>query len=173
LEWRGEPFIRHVSRTALKAGLSPVIVVSGEQHAEIRKACNGLAVQHVHNPDWQSGQSTSLQSGLRHLPAETGGAVFLLADQPQIPDGLVRLLVETHASGLQPVVAPIVDGKRSNPVLFDRVTFPDLMALQGDVGGRALFSKYPIAWVPWHDSRILLDVDTPQDYRTFLEVDPG
>jgi len=173
LEWRGEPFIRHISRTALRAGLSPVIIVSGEQHEEIRMACGGLPVLHVHNPDWQAGQSKSLQCGLRHLSDETGGAVFFLADQPQIPDALVRLLLETHAAGLQPVVAPLVDGQRSNPVLFDRDTFPDLMALQGDVGGRALFSKYPIAWVPWHDSRILLDVDTPRDYQTFLEVDPG
>ena len=171
LLWRGEPFIRHTIRTAQGAGLSPVIVVGWEHLPELRLACDGLDVELVHNPDWQAGQSTSLQAGLRHLPPEAGGAVFLLADQPQVPSELVRLLVETHAAGLPPIVAPLVDGRRGNPALFDRVTFPDLMALGGDVGGRALFSKYALTWVPWHDSSLLLDVDTPEDYQKLLAIE--
>jgi molybdenum cofactor cytidylyltransferase len=130
-----------------------------------------MEVQLLHNPDWQEGQSTSLKAGLRSLPPEVGGAVFLLADQPQIPAGLVRLLVEEHSTNLGLIVAPLVDGRRANPVLFDRRTFPILMALIGDVGGRALFAKYPITWVPWHDSAILLDVDTPEDYQRLLDRD--
>jgi molybdenum cofactor cytidylyltransferase len=66
-----------------------------------------------------------------------------------------------------------VDGQRANPTLFDRRTFPGLMALQGDVGGRALFSKYTITWVPWHDPSLLLDVDTPEDYQKLLDMDGG
>jgi len=47
--------------------------------------------------------------------------------------------------------------------LFDRVTFPDLELLQGDVGGRAIFNKYPVSYLPWHDPSLLLDIDTPED----------
>ena len=36
LPWRGEPFIRHVARTALAAGLSPVVIVAGAHVADIR-----------------------------------------------------------------------------------------------------------------------------------------
>jgi molybdenum cofactor cytidylyltransferase len=83
---------------------------------------------------------------------------------PQTPASLVRSLVETHAASLAPIVAPLVDGQRGNPVLFDRDTFPELMELSGDVGGRPLFARYPVEWVPWHDSGILADVDTQDDY---------
>ena len=69
---------------------------------------------------------------------------------------------------LAPIVAPLVDGRRGNPVLFDRSTFPELLALTGDVGGRALFSRYPIEWLPWLDAAVLLDVDTPDEYRKLL-----
>ena len=171
LEWRGEPFVRHCIRAAQSAGLSPLLVVGGAHTRELRQACAGFEVGLLHNSDWRAGQSTSLQVGLRQLPAETGGAVFLLADQPQVPPGLLRLLVETHAAGLPPIIAPMVDNRRANPVLFDRVTFPDLMALQGDVGGRAVFSKYALTWVPWHDRSILLDVDTPEDYQRLLNME--
>ena len=48
---------------------------------------------------------------------------------------MIHALVETHAIELPPVVAPLVMmEQRGNPVLFDRLTFPDLMELQGDAG---------------------------------------
>ena len=82
--------------------------------------------------------------------------MFLLADQPRVPAGLVRSLVEMHAATCSPIVAPLVQGQRANPVLFDRRTFPDLLSLTGDVGGRALFSRYPVSWLPWNDASVLV-----------------
>ncbi|HTP08555.1 MAG TPA: selenium cofactor biosynthesis protein YqeC [Anaerolineae bacterium] len=169
LLWRGEPFIRHVVRTALNASLSPVVIVAGEHTAEIRAAVSDLRVTVIHNPAWEAGQSTSVKCGLRSLPNTIGSAVFLLADQPHIPIELVKALRDQHAQTLSPIVAPLIDERRGNPVLFDRVTFSDLQSLTGDVGGRAVFAKHPIAYVPWHDASLLLDVDTPEDYRRLLE----
>ncbi len=56
-------------------------------------------------------------------------------------------------------------------MLFDRATFADLQSLTGDVGGRAVFAKYPITYVPWHDANLLLDVDTPEDYQRLQELE--
>jgi molybdenum cofactor cytidylyltransferase len=169
LLWRGEPFIRHIARTALAAGLAPVIVVAGAHADAIGAAAADLPVRLVYNADWEAGQSTSLKAGLQRLPAEIGSAVFMLADQPQIPIELVRSLIEQHAQSLAPIVAPQIDGQRGNPVLFDRSTFDDLRSLSGDVGGRAVFARYPVTYAPWHDASILLDVDTPEDYQRLLE----
>jgi molybdenum cofactor cytidylyltransferase len=170
LEWHGEPLVRHVARTAQTAGLSPVVVVCGAESGKVHSALEGLDVVCVENDAWQSGQSSSLQAGLGALPQQAGAAVFLLADMPQIPATLVRLLVERHSHTLAPVVAPLIDGQRGNPVIFDRVTFPVLLQLHGDVGGRVLFSRYPVSWVPWHDSNLLLDVDHLEDYQRLLEL---
>jgi len=165
LTWRGEPFIRHIARTALDAGLSPVVIVTGAYTPEIRAAVADLPVVLIHNPDWEAGQSTSVRCGLQALPDTIGSAVFLLADQPQIPIELVKALRDQHVQALNPIVAPLIDERRGNPVLFDRVTFADLLSLMGDVGGRAVFARYPIAYVPWHDANLLLDVDTSEDYQ--------
>ena len=64
----------------------------------------------------------------------------------------------------------MIDGQRANPVLFDQVTFKDLSALSGEVGGRKLFSKYGVEWIPWYDHAALLDVDTPEDYTRLQEL---
>ena len=171
LLWRGDPFIRHVARTALGAGLSPVVIVAGAYTAEIRAAAADLPVMLVHNPEWEAGQSTSVRCGLQALPDPIGSAVFLLADQPQIPIELVQALADRHAHTLSPIVAPLIGDRRGNPVLFDRVTFADLRLLTGDVGGRAVFARHPIAYVPWHDANLLLDVDTPEDYQRLQQLE--
>jgi molybdenum cofactor cytidylyltransferase len=64
----------------------------------------------------------------------------------------------------------IVD-RRGNPVLFDRSVFHDLTAIQGDTGGRAVFHKYRVEYLPWHDDSLLLDVDTPEQYERLIARD--
>jgi molybdenum cofactor cytidylyltransferase len=168
LRWQDESLVRRAARLALEAGLAPVIVVTGAHEPEVRAALAGLPVTLADNPAWAEGQSTSLRAGLRALPLQTGAAVFLLADQPALSIDLLRGLVNRHAETFVSVVAPQVAGRRTNPVLFDRRTFPVLMNLSGDVGGRALFSDpqaYPVAWLPWDDASLLDDIDTPEDYE--------
>lgn len=169
LPWKGKPIIRHLAQTAIDAGLQPVIVVSGAASAEVERALLDLPVLLAFNPQWSTGQSTSVKTGLQQVPPETGAAIFMLADQPYTSRELIKGLVELHAATLSPLVAPEVQGQRANPVLFDRRTFEDLLTLEGDVGGRPLFSRYRATWLPWVDASILLDIDTPQDYRRLLE----
>jgi molybdenum cofactor cytidylyltransferase len=172
LDWRGEPFVRVVAQTALNAGLSPVIVVTGANAVDVESKIKDLPVIIVRNENWQSGQASSIRTGVKTLPEETGSAIFLLSDQPQIHTSVIRALTETHATELHPIVAPLVMmEQRANPVLFDRVTFPDLLKLEGDIGGRAIFSKHHVEYMPWHDDRLLLDVDKAEDYQRLIEDD--
>ena len=105
------------------------------------------------------------------MDKECGAAIFLLVDQPQLTATVLRALVESHATELQAVLAPMVQDQRANPVLFDRVAFADLLTLQGDVGGRGIFHKHRVEYLPWHDDRLLLDVDTPDMYQRLITDD--
>ena len=172
LDWKGEPFVRAVAKTALEAGLSPVIVVTGANAKQIESVVQDLDVMVLKNEDWKSGQASSIKTASEALHSrkmnKVGGAIFLLADQPQVTSSIIHALIETHAEGLYPVVAPMVLDQRANPVLFDQVTFPDLLTLEGDVGGRAIFHKHRVEYLPWHDERLLLDVDTPEMYQRLI-----
>lgn len=170
LDWKGETLVEKSARTALTAGLSPVVVVTGAYADRVRSALLGLPVEVVHNPDWEEGQSSSIRAGLQALKARVGSAIFLLSDQPYVSVSIVRGLVDRHSINLARVIAPIVDGKRGNPVLFDRSTFSDLSSLEGDVGGRALFSRHRVDWLPWQDPNLLLDVDSQSDYDKLIAM---
>ena len=168
LDWRGRPLVRHVVAAALGAGVSEVVVVTGAFAEGVEAALAGLPVRVVRNPRWAEGQSTSVRAGLGAISPQNGAALFLLVDQPWVSPRLIRALIETHARSLAPIVAPLIDQRRGNPVLFDRATFPAFDGLAGDVGARALFARYRTMWVPWHDSRALMDVDTPEDYQRLI-----
>jgi molybdenum cofactor cytidylyltransferase len=169
LPWRGEPLVRAVASTALRAGLAPVIVVTGAAGGQVEACVDDLPVLVTRNDDWHDGQSTSLRAGLSLVPPAAGAAVFLLADQPQVTPAVIHELIEAHASALPPIVAPLIQGdRRGNPLLFDRSTFSDLASLRGDVGGRAIFSKHQVLYLPWHDESLLADIDTPDDYRRLI-----
>lgn len=178
LDWRGLPFVQAVARTALEAGLDPVIAVTGAYGDQVAAALSRLPVQVVHNREWQEGQASSIRAGLHALdaggspsPPFIGSVIFLLVDQPQVTASVLRALVEIHSAELHSIVAPLVLDQRANPVLFDRRTFPDLLELRGDVGGRAVFGSHRVEYLPWHDDRLLLDVDTPEAYARLIEDD--
>jgi molybdenum cofactor cytidylyltransferase len=171
LPWRGKPLVRHAAETALAAGLDPVVVISGAEAEGVRLALTGLDVRFAENPDWASGQSTSVRRGIESVGDEAGSAVFLLADQPFATPGLLLELIKAHQRTLSPVIAPRVEGRRANPVLFDRDTFADLAQLSGDTGGRAIFDRYGVEYLDWDDPKLLLDVDTPDDYHSLQELE--
>jgi len=172
LLWREEPLIRHVARLAIDSHLEPIIVVTGYHRLQVEMVLSGLPqVLGVYNPDWLIGQSTSIRSGLPWLKKDVEACLFFMSDQPQIPINLVKKIVNKYVRNHAPIIAPSVGGRRGNPVLFDRVTFKDLMKLTGNEGGRKLFDQYPVEYVEWKDASILIDVDTMDNYQQLIGLD--
>ncbi len=87
-----------------------------------------------------------------------------MSDQPQVSPTLIRSVVETYYTHRLPIVAPLIAGRRANPVLFAREVFDALKAIQGDQGGRAVFKQFEVAWLEWTDERDGLDVDDEAAY---------
>src|SRR3984957_11235781 len=161
----GKPLVRIVVDQVLASRARPVIVVTGHQRERVEAALKGLPVKFVHNPHFADGLGTSLRAGVGALPAEVDGAIVCLGDMPQVDAALIDRLIgafDPDAGAL--AVVPTIDGKRSNPVVWSRRFFPDLMAVEADVGARHLIGRYTeaVAEVPLTGTAALTDVDTPE-----------
>jgi molybdenum cofactor cytidylyltransferase len=163
LSWQGKSYVYNVVLKAIAAGLEPLIVITGADRALVEEAVGDLPVQFIHNPNWPTGQSTSMKVGLAGLSQRCDSVVFLLSDQPQISPLLIRGLIERYAENRAPVTAPLAGGQRGNPVLFGRQVFQALRAVEGDQGGRAILKRFEVDWLPWVDERVLMDVDAKGD----------
>ena len=162
----GRPLVRIADRAGARPRAPrPVIVVTGHQRERVERALAGLPVTFVHNPDFAEGLSTSLKAGIAAVPAEADGAIVCLGDMPQVSATLIdRLIAAFDPERGALVVVPTIAGKRGNPVLWSRRFFPDLMAVEGDVGARHLIGGYAeaVVEVPVEDAAALTDVDTPE-----------
>jgi molybdenum cofactor cytidylyltransferase len=161
----GRPLVRIVAEQALASRARPVVVVTGHQRERVEAALAGLPVKCVHNPHYADGLGTSLKAAIAALPAEVDGTIVCLGDMPQVDAALIDRLIGAIDPDKGALVAvPTIDGKRGNPVVWSRRFFPDLMAVEGDVGARHLIGRYAeaVVEVPVSGSGALTDIDTPE-----------
>jgi molybdenum cofactor cytidylyltransferase len=161
----GKPLVRIVVDQVLASKARPVIVVTGHQRERVEAVLAGLPVKFVHNPHFAEGLGTSLKAGVAALPAEVDGTIVCLGDMPQVDAALIDRLIDAFDPNHGAlVVLPTIEGKRGNPVVWSRRFFPDLMAVEGDVGARYLIGRYTeaVAEVPFTGTAALTDIDTPE-----------
>lgn len=171
----GRPVAAYALDAALGSGADPVVVVLGHRAEDVRAALPAGGYQVVVNAEYAAGMSTSLRAGIAALPPDVVGAVILLADQPLITGEIVaRVIVEARASG-RGIVTASFGGGRGTPVYFARALFPELLAVTGDEGGRAVIARHPadVAVVAFTDAAAALDVDDPEQYARLCALWDG
>jgi molybdenum cofactor cytidylyltransferase len=142
-----------------------VVVVTGNAAADLERALAGLKIAIVNNSDYATGLSSSLKCGLRAVPGICDGAMVLLADMPGVTSALIDKLIAAFdpAAGRGICLATRL-GKRGNPVLWARRFFPEIEALEGDVGAKHLLAQYEelVCEVEAEDDGPLVDIDTQE-----------
>ena len=160
----GRPMVARVVEAVRGSRAAPVVVVTGHQQAAVAAALAGQAVRLVHNPDFAGGLSGSLHRGLAALPEDIDGVVVCLGDMPRVGAAVIdQLIAAFDPLEGRAICLPTCQSRRGNPVLLARRFFPEMQAISGDIGARALIGDYPelVAEVPVADRGVLLDVDTP------------
>ena len=157
--------IRRVTDAACASHAEPVIVVTGHAAAEVRTALKGPAIEFANNPDFAKGLSTSLKVGLNAVPEDCDGAIVLLGDMPDVDTALIDRLIAAFDPGEgRAICVATRHGRRGNPVLWARRFFPEMLAIEGDVGARNLIGTYGelVCEVDAPDDAPLTDIDTPE-----------
>jgi molybdenum cofactor cytidylyltransferase len=165
LPLHGEPVIRLTAARVLASGIGRAVVVIGSEGQALATALAGLPVEVAVNDHPESGQASSIRIGIAALGPETDAALIVLGDQPALPPEIIPALVAALGRTGKAIVAPRYRDGRGNPVLFARVTFPELLAITGDQGARSVLERDParVALVDF-DQEMPQDLDTPEDY---------
>jgi molybdenum cofactor cytidylyltransferase len=150
-----------------RAALDEIILVLGASAEAIRRQLPLEGLKLVINPHYEQGMATSLRAGLAAVSPQAGAALIILADQPLVCPATLNRLADHYRRTNPQILIPTCRGTRGNPVLLDRSLFAEAMALEGDVGCRALFAQHPdtIEKLEVDDEGILLDIDNQDDYQ--------
>jgi molybdenum cofactor cytidylyltransferase len=161
----GEPVVRRAVRTALAAGLDPIVVVLGHEADAVRAALASLPCRFVVNPRHAEGMNSSVSAGIAALPLEVAAGVVLLSDMPFVSARMITALVDRHRAGDALLVFSEYDGVQAPPTLFDRSLFVELAGPEGKGCGKTMRRRHPgrDAIVVW-PATALADLDVPEDY---------
>lgn len=171
LPFRGAPLLSHAIGHTRASLLAPICLVLGHQAAEIQAGVELSGVEVSINAEYEKGQAGSLITGLNSVASRCEAVMFLLGDQPLILAALIDRLIQAYGQKGAAITVPTSKGRRGNPVIIAASLFPELRQLSGDTGARVLFDAHAdeIQAVPVEDPDILLDVDTPGDYKSLLK----
>jgi CTP:molybdopterin cytidylyltransferase MocA len=164
LEYRGETFLDRLTRV-FTLHCDPVIVVLGAAAADVRAGFKGSACIVV-NDGWRTGQTSSMQCGLRAVPPNSAGVLFTLVDHPAVAPETVEALL----SGSGRLRVPRFDGRRGHPIWFSRDLIAEFLALPVSGVARDVVRSHAAEteFLDVNDPGILADIDDPAGYRSLI-----
>ncbi|HXM72046.1 MAG TPA: nucleotidyltransferase family protein [Candidatus Dormibacteraeota bacterium] len=166
----GKPLLELVVGQANQSKVDQVTVVLGAAAEEIRSRVDLGRATVLVNPDHASGMASSLRAGLASLGADVDRVVVILGDQPDVDATRLNQLLDLQETSGLPAAALSFSGLLHPPVVLERGLWGDLMALEGDVGCRAVIRAKPELVAKLQvagDRKHPIDVDTPEDYERF------
>jgi molybdenum cofactor cytidylyltransferase len=150
------------SARKLLAVLPTVIAVVPPDDGGVGAALRALGCEVTVCPGADTGMAASLVHGLRHSLPQADGWVVALGDMPYVEPGTIRALCDALDAGAG-IAAPVLQGRRGNPVAFGPQHLQALLALQGDQGARGILKSHPVTEVAVDDPGIFRDIDTDAD----------
>lgn len=161
----GAPMLARVVDALLASSVADIVVVTGHEAERVRGALGNRELRFAHNPDFAEGLASSVRTGIAAIAEKADAALICLGDMPWVrAEHIDALLAASDPAGGGAICVPSFDRKRGNPVLWPARYFPELSALRGDAGARALLDAHTeqVRLVPIADAAVTLDVDTPE-----------
>ena len=176
LPYQGRPFLEHLITVTSHPKIGARRIVLGAHAELIADAVRLAADEVVINAEWEKGQLSSIQAGMRSLPAGTDGMILCLIDHPLISATLVDELIERFYLGSTPppIVLPIYQRKRGHPVIFSSGVYEELMTAPLEQGARSVVWAHAgeVAEVVTLEQGCVLNLNDPETMQRVLGL-PG
>lgn len=167
LPWGDSTIVATVVDTVVSAGPDETIVVIGPEAATMKKVLGNRPIRFVVNERFKEGMASSIVCGIQAAANPEIGIMLLLGDMPSIlTKTLTNLCHLFRQQEGKCIVAPVMNGRQGNPVIFPPVLRPQLLQLTGDRGPKLFLEKYKemLVTLPVTDPGIFIDVDTQVDF---------
>jgi len=167
LPYGEKTIIETVVQNVVSSRVDGAVVVLGGDRREIEEKIRRFAVKRAVNLAYGEGMLSSVRRGLSALPSSARAALFVLADQPDIPPAVIDSVVEAYLGGKKGIVVPVYKKKRGHPLLVDLKYRREIESLSPDVGLRGLILEHKddILEVRISSPAVLNDIDRTEDYE--------
>jgi molybdenum cofactor cytidylyltransferase len=169
LPWHGGTFLS-AAIESLQSATELVIVVAGENEANLEPVVNAQAAFLVRNPNPAQGQFSSLQLGLREvLNRGRDAAIVTLVDRPAPSALTVEQIKDAFLSAPETIwaVVPEYAGRHGHPIVVGREMIEAFLRAPVTSSAREVEHAHQqhILYLPVTDPAVATNVDTPEDFE--------
>jgi len=174
LTFGNHTFLEQIISVLKLSNVDRITVVLGAQAETVKKSIDLSETNIVINKDYSKGQLSSLIVAIEYTPKETEAILVCLVDMPFITKEVVDEIISKFKQTNNPIIVPVYNKKRGHPVLFSKSLFNELTNAPQEQGARyVLYSnEEKILELDTLESGILVGINTPDDYKFHLGVDP-
>ncbi len=94
LAFKKKTILHEIIKNACNSLLYEIIVVLGHNANKIKKKVDLSNVKVTLNIDYEKGQSSSIQKGLKLISDNCAAGMFLLGDQPLVSTKIINILIK-------------------------------------------------------------------------------
>jgi CTP:molybdopterin cytidylyltransferase MocA len=164
-------FLQHLVDVVQGAGITDVHIVLGAETETLRSQLSWYHGNVVVNADWQSGQLSSIITGINSLNAETcSGILVCPVDHPLVTSPVIKELVRAFEESKKQIVVPTYQGRRGHPIILSSKLFQEIKDASAEIGLRNVVHAHEddICEVATEEQGVLINVDTPDDYQKYI-----
>jgi len=155
-----------IRQLSLTKNIYEIIVVLGHEAKILNDHIKSQDLQRVFNPDFETGQTTSIQVGVRAAEVSSQGFMICLGDMPFLQSEDYDALISFwNQSERGKIIRPIVNDKPGHPVIFDAIYRTDILKETYTEGCRTVIQKHKQHLIHYATDygHYLIDIDTPED----------
>jgi CTP:molybdopterin cytidylyltransferase MocA len=172
IPYRGRTFVEHLLEVTRHPRVSVTRIVLGAGASEMREKLSGQEAAIVVNPNWDSGQLSSIHAAIRSLPeGTTEGLILCPVDHPVVSAKLVSELIDTFDASRKLIILPTFKGQRGHPVIFHATLYEELLSARPEIGARQVVWAHAddVAEVPTDEEGVTLNLNDPATLKKALE----
>ena len=152
-----------------QAGVDKIVMITGYNATTLERHLSGNGIIFLRNENYESTQMfDSAKIGLEYLKDKCDRILFTPVDIPLFTSATVRSIIDSG----EELACPVCEGQQGHPIMIASRLVDKILSDPGEGGLKGAISRCgaEMAEIEVEDAGILHDADTPEDYRTLLNM---
>lgn len=160
--------IKRLVLTLQCVGISPIVVITGEQAEEVERQLTNFDVVFLRNERYEETHMLeSAKIGFEYLMGKVDRVIFTKVDVPLVTVDTVKRILQAKGE----IVSPVYQGKTGHPLSISASLIPEILQYDGQNGMKGfLHTKFSIRqWIEVEDEGIIRVVDEIEHRKEWIQ----
>ena len=167
----GQTVMEYLLHSFVSSDLDEIIIVLGAEAERIKPyILKHKKVKVVYNKDYNFGQTSSFQTGLRYASKDAEGIMLLPVDFPAIKTETINILIKEFYLESSKIIIPQYCSRKGHPPVFPVLLKDEFLSLKFEEGLNAIQHRHEekIKFVEVFDSSVIQTFNTVQELKDLI-----